>query len=108
MGLYPAALKPSAVLARLGRRRLCRARPVGLGASSTARADPDAALVCAVLRRLRLGLCGGASRHLVDEGLGAAAGQPLRHWSCTLLLNLARVAQRWGGAVLCHSGRTRL
>src|SRR5215207_6953646 len=29
---------------------------------------PDAALVRAVLRRLRLGLCGGASRYLVGRG----------------------------------------
>src|SRR5215210_7415056 len=41
---------------------------MGLGAPSGARSDPDAALVCAVLRHLRLDLCGGAPQHLVDEG----------------------------------------
>ena len=46
------------------------------------RADPDAALVRAVLRRVRLGLCGGASRYLVEEGCSrmTRATAPPRKW----------------------------
>src|SRR3954466_4530972 len=44
-------------LAYLDRCRHRCARPVGLGAPSRACSDSDAALVCAVLCPLRLGLC---------------------------------------------------
>jgi hypothetical protein len=90
----------SDVLAGLDRCRSRRARPVGLGAPSGARADPHATLVCAVLRRFRLGICGGATRYLVEGGCSAAwinaVSGEFRPSSAALMASTAVIFSRLG------------